>query len=121
MNIEEIQAVLAPLSPRGGDSPEGYISAVDLQESLVALMGLVERDIQRALASASAYGAYVRIVDTELQWEALQSEAAGETIPDGCLALVKASADPDLSDDVIYAWDGNQWVFLGFQGGEVPV
>ena len=112
MNIEEINAVLAPLFPRGGDSVEGYISAVDLHESLVQLMALVERDIQRAVAAASAYGQYVYFCDTEIEWQALQSEAAGATIPVGCLAVVKESADPGSSVDTLWAWDGTSWLNL---------
>ena len=117
MNIDEINAVLAPLYPRGGDTPEGYINATDLHESLVSLMALVERDIKKSLASASAYGAYVRICETEIQWEALQSEAMGKTLPYGCFALVKKSADPDATSDLTYAWDGEKWNVLGAQGG----
>jgi hypothetical protein len=109
MNTEEINEVLAPLFPRGGESSEGYISATDLREALIQLMGLVARDIQRALASVSAYGSYVHVCDTELQWEALQSEAVGGTLPDGSLAYVKASA-LGTSKDEIHAWDGSQWV-----------
>lgn len=112
MTIDEINAVLESLYPRGGDAPEGYISATDLHESLVKLMGLVERDIQKSLASASAYGSYVRICETEIQWEALQSEAVGQTLPYGCFALVKASADPQATVNRTYVWDGEQWVVL---------